>query len=387
MNEHEDPLFSQLTEDYQAALLLHDEDPSGSHLQKACDIGKRATEMGVGTLELAKIHDVALTAILPATDSANRVATSTRATFFFYETLAMIENTHRGARNEELRIAFEKLTERTKELSESNRELQEEISYRKGVEESLRASERTSNQLLEKSLQLQEDLRLLSRRLISAQEEERKRISRDLHDLIGQTLSGINLQLAALKSKAVTDTREYHKESEKNQCLLEKSVETVHQFARDLRPSLLDDLGLIPALQSHLKDFMENTGVRVNLKTFADVEKLNTTQRTVLYRVAQEACCNIAKHAKASRIDVKIHRKDKLVCMEIHDNGIGFLVGTDEFYGKKSNRLGLLGMRERVEMIGGTFLVESAPGKETTVHVKIPFLDPNPEKTPQKAET
>ncbi len=145
----------------------------------------------------------------------------------------------------------------------------------------------------------------------------------------------------------------------------------MHRFARELRPTVLDDLGLIPALQSFTKDFMEDTGIRVSLTAFAAIERLDNARRTVLYRVAQEALTNVARHAQASRAEVRIEEHNGVIRMEIKDDGKGFEMNGSS-PAKKCARLGLLGMRERVEMIGGTFCVESAPGKNTAVRVEIP---------------
>jgi signal transduction histidine kinase len=136
---------------------------------------------------------------------------------------------------------------------------------------------------------------------------------------------------------------------------------------------VLDDLGLIPALHSYMKHFITRTGVRAHLTAFADVEQFDTTKRTVLYRVAQESLTNVGRHAKASRVDVSIRKLHRGVCMEVKDDGRSFQVERKLNGGGNGNkRLGLLGMRERVEMVGGTFCVESAPGKGTTVRVEIP---------------
>ena len=129
---------------------------------------------------------------------------------------------------------------------------------------------------------------------------------------------------------------------------------------------MLDDLGLIPALHSFMKHFRAETGIRVSLTAFAAVEQLDGDKRTVLYRVAQEALTNVARHAQASRAEVKLQKLDGAVCMTITDNGKCFQVER-VLHAKKSKRLGLLGMRERVEMVGGKFTVESAPGKGTTI--------------------
>ena len=152
---------------------------------------------------------------------------------------------------------------------------------------------------------------------------------------------------------------------------MEKSVDIVHQFARDLRPAVLDDLGLIPALHSFVKNFSKRTRIPVHLKAFAEVEELDIAKRTVLFRVAQEAFTNVARHAQASRVEVNIQKLPTLVCMKIKDDGKSFQVDR-VMHGKGSKRLGLLGMRERLEMVGGSFDVQSTPGKGTTITAQIP---------------
>ncbi len=370
--------MNSLTADYLTALRLHGEEGLEVHLQVAQQLGAKAVRMGVDTLELAKIHEAALKTILSSPPiTLNEEATTQRATLFFNETLTPIEKTHRNAVEAaaELHGTHTDLDQRTKDLELSKRQVARKIIEQKLTKEALHTSEETCSQLLRKSRILQEELRLLSRRLLSVQEEERKRISRELHDLIAQTLTGINLQLALFKTKAVSDAEEFHQKIEITQQLIEKSVDIVHRFARDLRPAVLDDLGLIPALQSHLKGFMEDTGIRVSLTAFARVEKLSNDKRTVLYRVAQEALSNISQHSKASRAEVKILQNQERVCMKIHDNGLGFQIDNDAFFGVHGEQLGLLGMRERVEMVGGRFRIESTPGKETSVYVEIPHPD------------
>jgi signal transduction histidine kinase len=247
-----------------------------------------------------------------------------------------------------------------------------EITQRKAAEEALQKSERHYSQLLEKSERLQEQLRRLSRQILSAQEEERKEISRELHDVIAQTLTGINVRLAALKKEAAVNTKGLDRNIARTQRLVEKSVNIVHQFARELRPAVLDDLGLIPALHSYMKSFTTRTGVRTHLTAFTEIEQLDTAKRTVLYRIAQESLTNVARHAKASRADVSIQKIPAGICMKVKDDGKSFQV-EEMLHGKGTKRLGLLGMRERVEMIGGTFCIESAVGQGTTVQVELPF--------------
>ena len=251
-------------------------------------------------------------------------------------------------------------------LAVANRELRREIDRRQAVEESLRKSEQHYSRLLKESRQMQEQLRLLSRQVLTMQEEERKKISRELHDVIAQTLTGINVRLAALKKQAASDTRGLERSIARTQRLVQQSVDIVHRFARKLRPTVLDDLGLIPALHTFMKHFRAETGIQVSLSAFAAVEQLDGDKRTVLYRVAQEALTNVARHAQASSAEVKLQKLDGAVCMTITDDGKGFQAER-RMKANKGKGLGLLGMRERLEIVGGKFTLTSAPGKGTTV--------------------
>jgi signal transduction histidine kinase len=149
----------------------------------------------------------------------------------------------------------------------------------------------------------------------------------------------------------------------------------VHQFARELRPAVLDDLGLIPALHAHLKTVAARQKFKIHLTAFAGVEALDGDKRTVLYRVAQEALINVGRHAQASAVKVSLREIPGAVRLEIHDNGKSFQV-PQTLSAKTNKRLGLLGMRERVEMVGGTLVIESAPGRGTTVRAEIPSIPP-----------
>ena len=158
--------------------------------------------------------------------------------------------------------------------------------------------------------------------------------------------------------------------------MVEKSVDIVHRFARELRPTMLDDLGLIPALHSFVKAFSKQTRVHVRLTVYAAVEKLDGVKRTVLYRIAQEALTNVGRHAHASQVEVNIQKLPRTVRLTIKDNGKSFQVER-VLHAKKNNHLGLLGMRERVAMVGGRLLVESTPGQGTTIRAEIPFTNDN----------
>jgi signal transduction histidine kinase len=361
---------------YQRALLTYLKQGSGGRLEPARGMGQQALTAGLQTLDMAKLHEqILVTQVLPGRVAGKRATLIKHAGTFFTEAITPMETIHRGAREAAIHLnqIVEMLSQRTVELAASNLVLEQEITQRKAVEEALKKSERHYSELLEQSQRLQAQLRQLSRQIISTQEEERREISRELHDVIAQTLTGINVRLAALKKEAMVNTKGLDRNIARTQRLVEKSVDIVHQFARELRPAVLDDLGLIPALHSYMKSFTTRTGVRTHLIAFAGVEQLDTARRTVLFRVAQEAMTNIARHAQASRMEVNIQKLHSAARMDVKDNGKSFQVER-VLQASGNKRLGLLGMKERVEMIGGTFCVESAPGQGTTVRVEIPFV-------------
>lgn len=368
---------SALAEPYQKALRRYLKQGVSASLRSALKLGNQAVTLGVETLDLALIHEHALIdQLLSVSTSAGRERIIKRAGLFFTEVIIPLESTHSAAveANKHLYQLNQALNRRTLDLAASNRQLKKEIAQRQVVEKTLLKSEQQSRQLLEQSRLLQGQLKRLSHRVLSAQEEERKRISRELHDVIAQMLTGINVQLAILKTEAVDNTKGITRKISRTQRLVEKSVDSVHRFARELRPAVLDDLGLIPALHSLMKSFSKKTGVHVSLTTFAALETLSSVKRTVLYRVVQESLTNITRHAQASRVEVSILKEGKAVCMQINDDGIAFDV-EQVWQDRKSQHLGLLGMRERVEMVGGKFRIESRPGQGTSIHAQIPFVN------------
>ena len=265
-------------------------------------------------------------------------------------------------------ITVRKLAE---DMSLRNVKLDLEITRRKIVEEDLRANRRAQSRLLRQSRLQQKHLRDLSHAILHAQEEERKRISRELHDVIAQSLVGINVHLALLAQGNIASPETLQQQISNTQMLVEKTMKIVHDFARELRPTMLDDLGLIPALQAYMKQFMEDTGIRVSLKAFAKIDQSTIMVRTVLYRIAQEALTNVARHAKASHVEVSIESVGDVIRMTIKDDGQGFKVSA-KVGSRNIKRLGLIGMRERAEMIGGSLQVDSTPGGPTTLLVEIP---------------
>ncbi len=366
---------SQLAPRYQSALNRYLKQGPDASLKPALKFGRLAVAAGLETLDLAVIHEKALILhALPEDSPAARDRIIFRAALFFAQAILPLEETHRTAleANVHLSRLNRDLIRRTQHLAASTLLLKKEIARRLVVEENLRKSEVNTGRLLEQSRQFQQQLRLLSRRILSVQEEERKRISRELHHVIAQMLSGINVRLATLKLQATVNTKGLSNKIANAQRLVERSVDIVHRFARELRPAVLDDLGLIPALHSYMKIFSKETGLRVSLTAFAGVEKLSNAKRTALYRVAQEALTNVARHARASKVEVTIQGLTNVIRMEITDDGKSFEVER-MWRVKKVQHLGVLGMRERVEMVGGKFSIESSPGHGTTVQVILPF--------------
>lgn len=371
---------------YREGLRRHLRRGAATDLRLARRLGRAAVALGLETLDLARIHERELLAQLDPAETATATArerTIKRARAFFAGAIMPMEETHRVAREAVLHMIRlnRALSRRTVDLGVSNRELKREIARRHVVEKTLRQSERHSSLLLEESRNLQEQLRLLSRRVLLVQEEERKRISRELHDVVAQMLTGITVRLATLKQDATFDVRGLGRKISRTQRLVEKSVDVVHRFARELRPAVLDDLGLIPALQSFMRGFAAETGIRASLTAFAGVQALSGAKRTVLYRVAQEALTNVARHAEASRADVTLRKVRHSVQLWVRDDGKSF-DAERILHARKIRRMGLLGMRERVEMVGGVFAVESAPGKGTCIQATIPFRNGEKEHVP-----
>jgi signal transduction histidine kinase len=360
---------------YRAGMRRYLKQGLAASVQPALRLGRQAAALGLETLDLALIHEQALlTEVQMAATSAARDRIIKRARNFFAAAIVPMEETHRSVLESNVKLSRlnRALTRQRRDLAVSNRKLKKEIAKLKIAEQTLRKSEQQSIRLLDQSRRLQEQLRLLSRRILLTQEQERKRISRELHDVIAQILTSINVRLANLRAEASVNTKGLARSILRTQKLVEKSVDVVHQFAYDLRPALLDYLGLIPALHSFMKRFTKETGIRVSLTAFAGANKLDSARSTALYRVAQEALTNVARHAHASQVEATIQRLPRAVCMSIKDNGKSFDVKRSFLVGK-GRGMGLLGMRERVEMVGGKFMVESAPGKGTTIQARIPF--------------
>ncbi len=249
-----------------------------------------------------------------------------------------------------------------------------DTSERKRTEIAVLQSEEHYRDLFHQAYQMQENLRRLSDRMLEIQEQERSRISRDLHDEVGQSLTAINMNLAVLRNTLAGGPMEIERRISDTQRLIEHTMATIHNFSRELRPAMLDDLGLMPALRTYVQSFIERTGLSVHLHAGGDdeVEHLGPERKVVIYRVVQEGLNNIAKHAAASEAEVRIAGAPREVKLEIRDNGRGF---SQHQSNESSSGLGLLGLAERVRLVGGEFSIASAPGQGTILHASIPITD------------
>jgi two-component system sensor histidine kinase DegS len=269
------------------------------------------------------------------------------------------------------------LRKRGASLSSARRRSRRDAARIKSRDVQLALAKERYRQLSDRSKTMQEQARHLAHQLLMAQEEERREISRDLHDDVAQILAGITVRLASLGEASALNSQGMRAKIAQTQHLVQHSIEVVHRYARELRPAMLDDLGLIPALRSYIRDLPGRKSLRIRFTCFARVELLNNRARTTLFRVAQEALTNVVRHAGAQRVSVRIYRVPHAVRMEVQDDGKSFPAERLLVAGV-SRRLGLLGMRERVAMLNGRFTIHSAPGKGTLVRAEIPFRESHP---------
>ena len=215
-----------------------------------------------------------------------------------------------------------------------------------------------------------EELKELSARLVEAQENERRSISRELHDEVGQALSGIRVELANLSRKIRSEeaTGLDAKVDEIKQ-MVEDSVGVVRNMALLLRPSMLDDLGLVPALQWQAREVSRRAGMRVKVAAEGVSEDLPEEHKTCIYRIVQEALHNCVQHSEASMARVTVQQESGRILLAIQDDGKGFDAD-------RERGIGLLGMQERVSHLGGTFSVESLPGRGAILCIVLPLEKP-----------
>jgi PAS domain S-box-containing protein len=246
--------------------------------------------------------------------------------------------------------------ERTAELLTANRLMKKMLDEGKRAEERIRIS--------------RERLRNLSRRLQSLLEDERTRISREIHDELGQALTAMKLDLSLIRRSLLSDglAGQSAKVHEIERAVT-RVIRTVRKIATDLRPGILDELGMAAAVKWMAKNFQNRTGIicKVDVK---GADKISDSVRaTAIFRIVQEALTNVMRHAAASRVDVRLEKKDDLLIAEVSDNGIGIKEGRVI----DSKSLGIIGIRERVLLLGGEAVISGKPGEGTQVRVILPI--------------
>jgi PAS domain S-box-containing protein len=246
--------------------------------------------------------------------------------------------------------------ERTAELLTANRLMKKMLDEGKRAEERIKES--------------REHMRNLSRSLQTLLEDERARISREIHDELGQALTAIKLDLSFMRNELLSGGfAERAGKIHEIKRAVTRVIRTVRRIATDLRPGILDELGVIPAIKWMAKDFQNRTGVRCKVVARETIKITDPACSTAIFRIVQEAMTNIMRHAAASQVNVSMKRMDGALIVEVRDNGIGIKEG--QVHGARS--LGLTGIRERVRLLGGEAVISGKPGEGTMVRVTLPM--------------
>jgi PAS domain S-box-containing protein len=219
-----------------------------------------------------------------------------------------------------------------------------------------------------------EGLQKLSAELMNAQEAERKRISQELHDELGQALTAMRINLAALERDLLPNLSSASQARlTETSILADETLEHVRELSHALRPTMLDELGLVPTLRWYVTRYAERLGIEVEFDAIDLGDRLAAEIETALYRIVQEALTNIAKHAHARRVHLRLSRKASRVTASIEDDGIGFDVQERMAADAPGSGAGLFGMQERVALWGGTFTIQSRPDQGTRIFVELPL--------------
>ncbi|HEY3129017.1 MAG TPA: ATP-binding protein [Acidobacteriota bacterium] len=306
-----DACRDELADRYQAALQEHLATEGERSLQRACQLGRSAFANGWGVLEMAALHHKALASVLPSELTPVKKARILKAAAdFFLESLVSFEMSHRG-------------------FCEANTAL---------------------------------------RRMNERLEEEAKRIAHALHDDVGQLVALVHIALQGVISELPPSAQPPVKEVVG---MLDQIEERVRCLSHELRPTILDHLGLLPALQFLADGVSKRAELSIRVEGFTD-GRLAPSVETALYRIVQEALNNVRRHARATRVRIKVRREEKAVHCCIQDDGVGFEAGA-VLDGKGEGGLGLTGIRERLDALGGMLQILSASGKGTKLLITVPL--------------
>ena len=217
-----------------------------------------------------------------------------------------------------------------------------------------------------------EQLQAMSRRLVDVQESERRQFSRELHDRVGQNLTALSINLDILKTQLAGNGGEaFRSRLDDAAALLESTAGSIENVMSELRPPMLDDYGLLPALQWYASEFANRTGIQATVEGDDGIGRLPQASEIALFRIMQEALNNVAKHAHAKRVHIALERSGSRFTMSISDDGIGLETASSSVSRRRPG-LGMVTMRERTQSVGGEFEIGAAPVRGTRVNVRIP---------------
>jgi PAS domain S-box-containing protein len=218
-------------------------------------------------------------------------------------------------------------------------------------------------------LRSQAELRELASGMNSVREQEKSRIARELHDELGQALTALKLDVAWLSERLPAGQAGIAEKLGAMHAMIDGTVAATRRISAALRPLILDDLGLVPAAEWLVQEFTQRTGIPCELVVGAPDLELEDPHATAVFRILQESLTNVARHAMAQRVEVALGRSDGAVTLNVRDNGRGFNLD----HPRRPNAFGLMGVRERVSLLGGEVRIQSQPGRGTVLHVQIPL--------------
>ena len=216
----------------------------------------------------------------------------------------------------------------------------------------------------------QQELATFAAQASAIREQEKSRVARELHDELAQSLTALKMDAMWLKEHLQSDPAAAGAKLDAMLAMLDASVASTRRIAADLRPLVLDDLGLVPAIEWLVQNFTQRTGIACTLDAAEDIE-LGEPHASAVFRMVQESLVNVAKHSRATKVEVSVEHSGSQVTLQVQDNGVGFIPGGT----RKPTSLGLVGLRERAQLLKGSVSVDSAPGRGTTVRASIPVRD------------
>jgi signal transduction histidine kinase len=314
------------------------------------------TFVAVGVMLTGMLRITVVNPLAKLAASARRIAEgnlSTRADVTGKDEVSMVANN------------FNEMAERVEQDARALEDSKAELERR--VKQRTNELEKVSQQLRHRNKERGD----LLGKIIRTQEEERQRIARELHDQTGQSLSSLMIGLKTLETASQQDIQQRIADMRQ---LMAQTLDEVHSLALEIRPNSLDDLGLISVLEQYTKEYADKFGIITEFQAIGVGRRLLSPEVEIaIYRILQEALINVAKHAEAKKVSVLLEVRDSSVIAIVEDDGKGFNIKKDSGLTSIQNQLGLYGMYERAELIGGKITIESNPGRGTTVFMEVPL--------------